>query len=442
MILSSNSSFLTAPLTDAEFAQAMAKFGPFEPQPHLAVAVSGGADSLALALLANQWVKANDGSLTALTIDHRLRPTSTQEAHHVQHWLSAYGIKTVILTWLGEKSDQRLQEKAREARYHRLEEWCRAQGVLHLLLGHHSEDQQETVAMRAEKESRIEGLAGMSALIEKPHYRLLRPLLSHPKSRLQATLKSHNQPWIEDPSNQNSRFKRVKLRSKAPQFSLSEIRSWGQKRHSCEEALNELIPKVVTPFPEGYAFLDSQAWSRLEPEMQLSVIQRLLMTYGGNPYPPARESLYKLIAHLHTSPSARTLNGCLISRYHQEHLLFMREPGALQHEIDLHDAPKITSLFWDHRFRIQLPFPLQEQQTLKALGQKGWEFVKKDLKNQKDLLPYPVALTLPSLWHQDQLILIPSCFKSCSNQTFTLFKENAIKFLPRYPLTRFTFTLA
>lgn len=442
MILGSPSSSTIDPITEAEFAQSMTKLGPFEPHPHLAVAVSGGSDSLALALLAHQWVKNRAGSLTAVTIDHQLRPTSTQEAYQVQKWLSVYGIATVILTWTGVKSMRRLQEKAREIRYQKLEQWCHAQGVLHLLLGHHLEDQQETVVMRAEKGSRSEGMAGMSMLVEKPYHRLLRPLLSYSKSRLQATLAKFHQSWIEDPSNQNLRFKRAELRSKAPHFPLSKIHLFGQERCHHEETLNRLIAKIAIPFPQGYAFLDYQAWSQLDFETKLDVFRQFLMTYGVNPYPPARESLHTLGQHFQETSSPRTLHGCLIARYREKYLLFVREPGAIHHEIELKDLKNPMTFLWDQRFHVHLSTPLQGTPTLKALGQRGWRLVKKALANQEELLPYPVPLTLPSLWQQDQLISIPDIFKICTNQTFTLFKENAIKFLPCYPLTRFTFTIA
>ncbi len=429
-------------ITEEEFAHSMAKLGPYEPSPHLAVAVSGGADSLALVLLANQWIKMRGGSLTALTVDHQLRPTSTQEAHQVQQWLSAYGIKTVILTWSDEKSERRLQEKAREARYQQLAEWCRFQGVLHLLLGHHLEDQQETINMRIEKHSGLEGLAGMSALVEKPYYRLLRPLLTYSKQRLQATLISYNQAWIEDPSNRNPKFKRVELRNKKLQFSSKEILLRGQQRIIYEETLNALIPKLVTPLPEGYALLNYSAWSQLTLENQLGIMQRLLMTYGKSPYPPARESLNQFINYFLNNSRPRTLHGCLVFPSQPNFLLIMREPGAIHHEIHLNTNPNTISLWWDQRFIVNIPTTLQDHFTLKALGQKGWETVKKVFQESKQPFPYPVALTLPSLWQQDHLVYIPNYFKIPTNQIFTLFEEQAIKFLPRYPLTRFTFTLA
>ncbi|OJX12374.1 MAG: tRNA lysidine(34) synthetase TilS [Caedibacter sp. 37-49] len=441
MILSPNLPPSMPLITKEEFAQSMAKFGPYETSPHLAVAVSGGSDSLALALLANQWLKTHGGTLTALTVDHQLRPTSTQEAHQVQKWLSVYGINTIILTWSDAKLERRLQEKAREARYQRLAEWCRLQGVLHLLLGHHLEDQQETISMRMEKHSGIEGLAGMSALVEKPYYRLLRPLLTYSKQRLQATLISHNQTWIEDPSNQNSKFKRVELRQQKIQFSSKEILSRGQQRIAYEDTLNVLIPRFVTPFPEGYALLKHSAWSQLTLENQLGIMQRLLMTYGRNPYPPARESLVKFIEHFHSLSSPRTLHGCLVFPYQQDFLLIMREPGAIHDEIQLTDNLNSMPAWWDQRFIINIPATLQGQCTLKALGQKGWETIKKVIPDSKQYFPYPVALTLPSLWQEDRLISIPNYFKIPANQIFTLLEEHAIKFLPRYPLTRFTFIL-
>jgi tRNA(Ile)-lysidine synthase len=201
-----------APLTGDEFARLLAPLGPFEPAPHLAVAVSGGADSLALALLADFWARERGGSVTALTVDHRLRPGSTDEAERVRAWLSARGIAHRILTWLGPYPLTDLQAAARAARYRLLADWCRDAGVLHLLIAHHRDDQAETLLLRLGRGSGAAGLAGMAALVEQPDCRLLRPFLSVPPARLRATLDALDQPWIEDPSNRNPVFARVRLR--------------------------------------------------------------------------------------------------------------------------------------------------------------------------------------------------------------------------------------
>ncbi|HZD25370.1 MAG TPA: tRNA lysidine(34) synthetase TilS, partial [Alphaproteobacteria bacterium] len=150
------------PLTAAEFAALMAPFAPFEATPALAVAVSGGADSLALALLADGWARRRGGVATALTVDHGLRPEAAAEARRVGRWLAARGIPHRILRWRGDKPATAVQAKARAARYALLADWCRRHGVLHLLTAHHRGDQAETVLMRLAHGSGVDGLAGMA----------------------------------------------------------------------------------------------------------------------------------------------------------------------------------------------------------------------------------------------------------------------------------------
>src|SRR5471032_2247467 len=127
----------------------MAGLGPFESHPRLAVAVSGGADSMALILLCHRWARAQGGTALALSIDHRLRPESASEIRQVGRWLKARGIPYAALAWqqADDKAKAALQARARAARYELLGQWCRSHGVLHLALAHHAGDQAETVLM-------------------------------------------------------------------------------------------------------------------------------------------------------------------------------------------------------------------------------------------------------------------------------------------------------
>src|SRR5580700_10131771 len=154
------------PVAAAEFAGLMAPFEPFEARPRLAVAVSGGADSMALALLAQRWAEARGGELTALTVDHRLREAAAGEAAQVGRWLGQRGITHRILVREDGHPRGGVQAAARDARYRLLESWCREAGVLHLLVGHHREDQAETLLLRLARGSGLDGLAGMAALAE------------------------------------------------------------------------------------------------------------------------------------------------------------------------------------------------------------------------------------------------------------------------------------
>src|SRR5579859_3556454 len=127
-------------LTDEELEARLDRLGPFERSPRLAVAVSGGADSMALAQLAHAWARRRGGGITALTVDHRLRPESAREAQQVGVWLAARGISQETLVWDGPHSTGDIQAAARAARYRLLEAWCGEHGVLHLLTAHHRED--------------------------------------------------------------------------------------------------------------------------------------------------------------------------------------------------------------------------------------------------------------------------------------------------------------
>ena len=162
----------------AEFAGLIERLGPFEQGPRLAVAVSGGPDSLCLCLLAAGWAAARGGVVSALIVDHGLRPEAAAEARQVAAWLRARRIDHHVLRWADVKPATGIQAAAREARYRLLGDWCRAAGILHLLLGHHLDDQAETVALRQARQSGAAGLAGMAAVRELAGLRLLRPFLS------------------------------------------------------------------------------------------------------------------------------------------------------------------------------------------------------------------------------------------------------------------------
>lgn len=165
-------------MPELNIAGLMAPLGPFERPPSIAVAVSGGSDSLGLGLLLADWVHERGGQLIVLTIDHGLRAEAAAECARVAEIFTAIpNCSAHILSWQGEKPQHGLQAAARVARYALLADWCRAHGVLHLAVAHTAEDQAETVAMRRAHGSGPLGLAGMAALRPEAGVRLLRPLL-------------------------------------------------------------------------------------------------------------------------------------------------------------------------------------------------------------------------------------------------------------------------
>lgn len=327
------------PLTIQEAARLIAACGPFEAAPEVAVAVSGGADSLALTLLADVWARSQGGRVTGLTVDHGLRLEAAAEAAQVKAWLTARGIAHETLIWQGDKPRTGIQAAARRARYGLLLEWCRRHGVIHLLLAHHADDQAETVAMRQAKGSGPEGLAAMSAVspppIPGPRWpRLLRPFLSLRKERLEATLRAMDQPWIDDPSNLDLTYERVRIRRRlvaepgAADHLVALAAAHAEARAEADLDLADWLAQAVTLQPEGQVEVDRAVADDVPDYLREAFWRRILMTVGGQTLPPRREKLARLAAAVR-DPAFRgaTAAGCRVA-VKPSHFLVQREKAV------------------------------------------------------------------------------------------------------------------
>lgn len=175
-------------------------------RPELAVAVSGGPDSMALLWLA---ARAFPGQVQAATVDHGLRAEARAEAEMVASWCRNAGIAHVILS-PDTPIDGSVQAAARVARYALLHRWRREQGLDWLLTAHHADDQCETVLMRLNRSSGVGGLAAIRAC----HGAVLRPLLGWRRAELAAIVAGQGLPCADDPSNRDERFDRVAMRNR------------------------------------------------------------------------------------------------------------------------------------------------------------------------------------------------------------------------------------
>jgi len=360
------------PVTAGEFAACMTRLGPFGAAPALAVAVSGGADSMALALLADAWARARGGRVIALIVDHGLRPESAAEARLTAARLAARAIPAQIIRLDNLARGPGLAARARTARYAALAAACAAlgqdgAGVVHLLLGHHQGDQAETLLMRAGAGSGPAGLAGMAPWRAAGSVVLLRPLLALPPERLRASLRAAGMGWVEDPSNADPRALRTRLRravaSPARRAGLSAAAA---ERAAARRALAGRIAAILAEralvHPAGFALLSP---GPIAP----AALAALIQTLAGRAYPPPAAGLAALAA----APRAATLAGVRllpagrlgVARFRGGWLL-VREAAAL--------AAPVTArpgTLWDGRFRLlALPtgFPAM---TLGALGAAG-----------------------------------------------------------------------
>lgn len=401
------------PLSVAELGDALGRLGRFETLPFVAVAVSGGPDSLALAMLADRWARRRGGEVCALTVDHQLRPESGAEIRRLGGWLSARGISHEVLVWEGDKPATGIQEAARMARYRLLTRWCREHGCLHLLTAHHREDQAETHVIRYAAHSGTDGLAGMPAIRELDGCRILRPLLGIGKARLIATLDLERQQFITDPSNHDPAFARGRLRSAEGSAVpardlgalLERIGELGGERAARERAGDALLARAVVLHPAGFATLDPALLLAAAPGIAERAISAVVSTLGGGRYPPRRRQVARLLRVLGgDAQGGHTLGGCRFVEW-RGRLLVLRELAAAARPVAV--APG-ASLVWDRRFAVDSPAGASSQVILGYLGRAGVAELNRLSPELRRIGPPPLIRPIfPGLWDEKGLAAVP-----------------------------------
>ena len=398
-------------LTAVEFERLMASFAPFEAAPHLAVACSGGGDSMALAILADRWARTQGGAVTALIVDHRLRPESASEAAGVGRALTALGIAHHILVCGDALTAGNLEDAARRARYRLLEAWCETNGVLHLLTAHHRDDQAETLLMRLARGSGLDGLAGIAPVSIRRTCRVLRPLLTIPPERLRATLRDRGVTPVEDPMNRDPTFQRTRLRAartflaeeglSAERLAATTARL-ARARGALETMVTTTLACAVALDPLGYARVDAVALKAAPTEVGLRALAAVLATVGGADYPVRLEQLERLYGSLPADiGGGRTLGGChLVAK--TGHVLVCREAAAVA---DRQAALPGAQLHWDGRFAIAVPADARPGLSIGPLGHDG--AAQLAAEGCDDGVPSVVRLPLPALFDAKGLAAVP-----------------------------------
>jgi len=353
----------------------MASCGPFGRSPGIAVAVSGGADSLALAWLARRWATdcgATDcgapdcgapgcgapgcdapdcgmpgygmpgygPAIMAIVVDHGIRAESAGEAGWTAETLAGFGVPAAIVR-LSVAPGPELSARARTERMAAIQAECVRRGIVHVLLGHHAADQAETVAMRLLRGSGPAGLAAMPAVREGVAVRWLRPLLGEPSGRLRATLRAAGLDWVRDPSNADPASLRARLRTlradpdgDAPSTlrAVEAASARGVTRAGSERVVAAWLAERATVHEAGFVVLHADP-----PPAVLSAVVRAV---GGSRYDPASASVARWCAR----PRAATLGGVAIHPAGRlgPGWLVVREPAAI----------RAGNPVWDRRWRL------------------------------------------------------------------------------------------
>ncbi|MGI3187001.1 tRNA lysidine(34) synthetase TilS [Nioella aestuarii] len=386
---------------DARFAASMERLLAGHRPDRLAVAVSGGGDSLALLGLACDWAEENSCRIQALTVDHGLRPEAGDEALLVAREAMRMGAQHDTLYWTGWDGKGNLSAAARDARYALMRDFCAREGIGAILLGHTQDDQAETVLMRLARGSGVDGLSAMS---EGRFGRddILRPVLDETRADLRIWLTRQGMRWFEDPTNDDPRYDRVRARRLLTQlapFGLNSARlaetaaSLARARVALLARAVDVADKIVRD-RQGVLVFDQKGLEQTEEETRLRLIAHGLACLSGAPYKPRLASLSATLDRA-LAGQGGTLQGCrLIPR--GENLMMVREFKAVETIECAADGVEV----WDGRWCIFAPD--HPAAKVRALGEEGlsqWD--------RPAALSHAVMLSWPGVWQGNRLLAVP-----------------------------------
>ncbi|MGO4907242.1 tRNA lysidine(34) synthetase TilS [Pseudorhodobacter sp. W20_MBD10_FR17] len=394
-------------LADAELEEflTLSAQSPFFPETKptgVAVAVSGGSDSVAALHLMVQVAQLQGFALHAVTVDHALRAGSAAEAAGVAQMCAALGVPHQVLRWEHGEVEGNLMDAARRARYGLMADWAAAQAISHIVLGHTADDQAETFLMGLARKAGIDGLVGMQSHWDQGGVRFVRPFLKVARKDLRCYLMQLGVSWIDDPSNDNDRFTRVKARRalKALKPLGITVDALGQvidnlflAQGAVETATRDAMERVCRE-DAGEVVFDIREWRRTGQEEQRRLLVAILRRISGAGYAPRGSGVLRVMQAINQGQDA-TLAGCRI-RVSDKLFRVVREPRAVAGVVSRPDA------LWDGRWQVDGPFAAG--QVVRALGADGLHQCKdwKSTGHSRDSL-----LVSPAVWYNDVLIAAP-----------------------------------
>lgn len=282
----------------------------------LAVAVSGGVDSVCLLC----WLNEIGARPIALHVNHGLRPAAGTEAAYVRDLCVARGIECHILNWTGEKPTTGIEAAARTARYKLMTDFCRDNGVDALLVAHQADDQIETFLMNLGRGSGLTGLAAMRPVTMRDGVKIVRPLLGVWRRELREYCDRNRIKYFSDEMNDDERYTRVRIRKNrylmADKLGISDerillaIQNLGRVRDAIETNVADMVARVTqnnrAVFPDSFLFDQ-------DDDIRLKFIGTLIQKIGGDNYQPRLNSLERALDNLRHDCQF-TLGHCTIRR--------------------------------------------------------------------------------------------------------------------------------
>ncbi|MDG7056338.1 MAG: tRNA lysidine(34) synthetase TilS [Wolbachia endosymbiont of Meromenopon meropis] len=330
------------------------------PNDRIAVAISGGIDSITLLHLMINWTKKRFyPTPIALTVNHALRPESENEAEFAVSYAKELGVKSsFILNWKKQNIKSNIQSQARNARYSLLTKWCKDNDVKHLFVAHHKDDQAETFLLRLERGSGVDGLSSMDDKSLLNGVYIIRPLLSFSRSKIEKYANFYLLKWIEDKSNQDLKYRRTLYRNLLRVSNNQEIltericlaalhikRAARALMHYTRLAFND----CVNIHDLGYIEIKLSEFYKLPEEIALRLLLYSMMAISSKYYKPRFNNFIKIFKRISeiNNDFHCTFSECKIKKY-KESILIMREVSKI-HELSV-NLPLNYPVKWDNRF--------------------------------------------------------------------------------------------
>lgn len=385
------------------FDAALAAASPDQSIESLVVAVSGGGDSMALLHVAALWARAHEVALLAVTVDHGLRAEAKQEAARVAEVCAGLGVVHATLDWPDWDGQGNLQAAARAARYDLIADAAPEGAVI--LVGHTMDDAAETFLMRLARGSGVDGLSQMTAGWTARGHLWLRPFLGLRRAALRDWLHAREIGWIDDPSNEDPTFDRVRMRQAldllAPLgIDAERLTATAQAMTEARAALEHWAMQAardVARTEAGDVVFDANKMAALPTETRDRLMAHAIGWVSSATYRPRRAALVQAIHDVGEKGRA-TLGGCLLSA-RGDSLRVGREPAAVG------ACTAQVGEMWDNRWRLVAPGAVHGQVlAVRALGAEGLA----DCPDWRETgLPRDTLLSSPAVFEGDRLVAAP-----------------------------------
>lgn len=392
---------------EARFAATLSRLLAGQKPAAMGVAVSGGGDSLALLTLTVDWAQTQgvDASkIIAITVDHGLRDGSAEEATWVAARAAQQGAAHVTLHWQWDGQGN-LQAQARAARYRLIADWVADHHPeMAVLLGHTRDDLAETFLMRLARGSGVDGLAAMAETAETGGVRFLRPLLMERRQTLRDALRARRMTWLEDPSNEDPQFDRVRMRQALDLLGplglttdrLAETaQQLARARKALEARAAEVAARLATEPLPGVILFDRPGFAATERETQLRLVAHGLQCLASAPYRPRLSALESCLDGALIGKGS-TLHGGQIT-VTTDHIILSRElvaVAALECSAD-------GQALWDNRWQVR--GTRLQGCHIRALGADGASQI-----DRPEGLPHTALTSYPGIWSGETLVAAPN----------------------------------